>query len=100
VLQAGRSDQILGRDNPWSDLYHAKRFSLAKSAGAFVHEILDGAKRYLRDHLADADAPQTSGTGAWHRQHGGNQGVEACRLSRRVRPLTFNHTGLTVRCFP
>lgn len=52
------SDEILGKENPWRNLYDSKRFAPAKSVGAFVHENVDVAKQYLRDYLTSGDAKQ------------------------------------------
>ena len=49
------TDDILGRKNPWSDLYDARRFTPAKSAGSFVRENVNVAGQYVRDYLTAAD---------------------------------------------
>lgn len=49
------TDDILGRQNRWADLYRAQRLTVAKSAKEFLRENLDNAGQYLRGHLTSAD---------------------------------------------
>lgn len=49
------TDEILGRENPWADLYSAKRFTPAKSAGDFLKENANVAVQYVRDYLTRAE---------------------------------------------
>jgi glycine/D-amino acid oxidase-like deaminating enzyme/nitrite reductase/ring-hydroxylating ferredoxin subunit len=49
------ADDILKEDNQWKDLYSAKRFTPAKSAGDFIQENINVAKQYIKDYLSKAD---------------------------------------------
>lgn len=49
------ADEILGRRNPYYDVYKANRFTPAKSAKEFVKENVDVAKQYVKDYLSRAD---------------------------------------------
>ena len=51
------SDAVLGRDNPWSEVFDATRVDAAGSAREFVAENLDVGKRFVTDHLARLTAP-------------------------------------------
>ena len=46
------TDQILGRDNPWSELFDPNRVKPLASAKEFVSENLNVAKRFVGDRLA------------------------------------------------
>lgn len=43
------SDQILGKSNPWEEIYHTGRFTPVKSAKNFLAENTNVAAQYLRD---------------------------------------------------
>ncbi len=49
------TDDILGRKNPWGELYNARRFAPAKSAGSFLRENVNMVQQYLKDYLTHAD---------------------------------------------
>ena len=54
------SDQILGRENPWTALFEPNRVTPGASAKSFVKENLDVAKRFVGDRIrpqgpSDAD---------------------------------------------
>ncbi len=49
------SDAILGRQNPWSRLYDATRFTPAKSAADFLSENVNSAKEFVRDYFSRAE---------------------------------------------
>jgi Rieske Fe-S protein len=51
------NDAILGRDNPWAEVYDATRVDAGGSVKAFVSENLDVGKRFMKDHLARLAAP-------------------------------------------
>jgi glycine/D-amino acid oxidase-like deaminating enzyme/nitrite reductase/ring-hydroxylating ferredoxin subunit len=53
-------DEILGRDNRWSDLYKATRFEPVKSAGSTAKETLSVAKSVLQDYLTRRQHEQLS----------------------------------------
>ena len=46
------SEEILGRESRWSDLYDARRFTPVKSAKGALAENLSVAKHLLKDYLA------------------------------------------------
>ena len=46
------TDQILGRDNPWVDLFDPHRMKPLASAKSFVKENLNVAKRFVADRIA------------------------------------------------
>ena len=50
------ADEILGHENPFAELYAAKRFTPAKSAGDFLKENLNVAEQYARDWLTRGQA--------------------------------------------
>lgn len=52
------ADALLGRQNRWSELYRARRFSPVKSAKATLEENLSVASAFVKDRLnaQDADA--------------------------------------------
>jgi glycine/D-amino acid oxidase-like deaminating enzyme/nitrite reductase/ring-hydroxylating ferredoxin subunit len=45
------SDQILGRDNPWSELFNPNRVKPLASASAFVKENVNVARRFVGDRI-------------------------------------------------
>jgi glycine/D-amino acid oxidase-like deaminating enzyme/nitrite reductase/ring-hydroxylating ferredoxin subunit len=47
------ADQILGRENRWSDLYKATRFAPVKAAKSTVDETASVVKAVVRDYLTD-----------------------------------------------
>lgn len=49
------SDHILGRRNPFQDLYSARRFTPLKTAKDFLMENINIAKEYFRDYVLQAD---------------------------------------------
>lgn len=55
------TDEIIGRENRWTDLYRARRITVVKSAKEFLRENLDNAEQYLRGHLTDADVESVAG---------------------------------------
>ncbi|WP_374688388.1 FAD-dependent oxidoreductase [Promineifilum sp.] len=55
------ADAIAGRENPWAELYRARRVTLAKSARDFLKENLDNAGQYLRGYLTGADVERVEG---------------------------------------
>lgn len=57
------TDSIVGRVNPWADLYRARRVTVAKSAQGFLKENLDVAGQYIRGYLTDADVARVEGIG-------------------------------------
>lgn len=59
------ADLILERPNRWSEVYDPARFKLLASAGDFLKENIDVAKRFIGDRLAAADSLNevTSGQG-------------------------------------
>lgn len=48
------SDAIVGRHNPWHDLYRAMRFDPVKGAKDFVQENINVATQYVKDYLTKA----------------------------------------------
>jgi glycine/D-amino acid oxidase-like deaminating enzyme/nitrite reductase/ring-hydroxylating ferredoxin subunit len=50
------ADRILGRPNAFADLYSPRRFTPAKSAGAFLKENLNVAGYYVKDYFKGAEA--------------------------------------------
>jgi len=48
-------DLILGRENRWSELYDAKRFTPAKSIQEWVSESVSVAKHLAKDYLKPSD---------------------------------------------
>lgn len=44
-------DSVLGRPNPWAELYHATRVKPAVSAPTFVRENLDVARHWVGDRM-------------------------------------------------
>jgi glycine/D-amino acid oxidase-like deaminating enzyme/nitrite reductase/ring-hydroxylating ferredoxin subunit len=50
------SDQVLGRDNPWSELYGASRVKPIAGAKDFVRENLDVPMHLIGDRLKKAEA--------------------------------------------
>lgn len=59
------ADEILGRDNPFVELYAAKRFTPAKSAGDFLKENLNVAGQYARDWLTRGPATEIERISDW-----------------------------------
>jgi len=55
------ADAIAGRENPWAELYRARRVTVAKSARDFLKENLDNAGQYLRGYLSGAEVEQVEG---------------------------------------
>ena len=53
-------DQILGRENPWSELFDPNRIKLAASAKQFLKENLHVARRFFHDRISQraARAPE------------------------------------------
>jgi glycine/D-amino acid oxidase-like deaminating enzyme/nitrite reductase/ring-hydroxylating ferredoxin subunit len=49
------ADDILGKENPWKELFNARRFTPAKSAASFVQENANVAVQYVKTLLARAD---------------------------------------------
>jgi glycine/D-amino acid oxidase-like deaminating enzyme/nitrite reductase/ring-hydroxylating ferredoxin subunit len=45
------SDQILGRENPWSELFNPNRIKPLASAGDFVKENVNVARRFIEDRI-------------------------------------------------
>lgn len=45
------TDQILGRENPWEDLFAPTRVTPAKSAKDFIKENVNVVKQYARDYF-------------------------------------------------
>lgn len=54
------ADGILGRENPWTEMYRLDRLSPLRSAGRVLHEAADNLGRYLRDlpGVSEAAAPE------------------------------------------
>ncbi len=50
------NDQLNDRENEWSDLYKASRFTPVKSAKNFIKENLNVAKQYIKDLPGKAEA--------------------------------------------
>lgn len=48
-------DRILGRDNPWQDLFDSKRLKPAASAGSFVKENASVARHFFGDRVNRGD---------------------------------------------
>jgi glycine/D-amino acid oxidase-like deaminating enzyme/nitrite reductase/ring-hydroxylating ferredoxin subunit len=48
-------DAILGRENPWSELYKAARFTPVKSAADFLAENANVAREYVRDYFGRSE---------------------------------------------
>jgi Rieske Fe-S protein len=59
------SDEILGHANPFSDIFAAKRFTPAKSAGDFVKENLNVAGQYARDWFTRGPATNIDEIDDW-----------------------------------
>jgi Rieske Fe-S protein len=93
-------DEILGRSNPWAELYRATRLKPGTSAPAFLKENLDVAKHWVGDRLgADARRPEhlKAGEGAVLKVGGERMAVsrdEAGRLS--AVSCVCTHLGCTV----
>ena len=51
------SDTVLGRDNPWSEVFDANRVEVTNAAREFVTENLNVAKRFVGDRLGTLTAP-------------------------------------------
>ncbi|HEV2069887.1 MAG TPA: FAD-dependent oxidoreductase [Acidimicrobiales bacterium] len=51
------SDALLGRDNPWSEVFDATRVDASGSAKEFVKENVGVGKRFVKDHVARLTAP-------------------------------------------
>jgi nitrite reductase/ring-hydroxylating ferredoxin subunit len=49
------SDQILGKKNPWGEIYDLNRFTPAKSFKEFFKENIDNAVQYLKDIPGNVD---------------------------------------------
>ena len=49
-------DQLNGRENQWSDLYKASRFTPIKSAKNFIKENINVAKQYIKNLPGKAEA--------------------------------------------
>ena len=56
------ADEIMGHENPWAELYNARRFTPLKSAGEFLKENVNVAKQYARDYLTKSEVEQLEGT--------------------------------------
>jgi glycine/D-amino acid oxidase-like deaminating enzyme/nitrite reductase/ring-hydroxylating ferredoxin subunit len=74
------SDRILGRDNPWAEMYDAKRVAPRAGAAMFVKENLSAAKhlllrRRVTTHKADDVAAIAPGGGAVVKVRGRNVAV-------------------------
>lgn len=50
------TDHVLGRENPWSELYSATRVKPIASAGSYVSENVDFPFHLITDHLRPAEA--------------------------------------------
>jgi glycine/D-amino acid oxidase-like deaminating enzyme/nitrite reductase/ring-hydroxylating ferredoxin subunit len=48
------TDQILGRENSWTEFYSPTRFTPVKSAKGFLAENVNVAKHFAKDYLTDA----------------------------------------------
>lgn len=59
------ADAILGHDNPYAELYAARRFTPAKSAGEFVKENVNVAGQYARDWLSRGAATNIDKIDEW-----------------------------------
>ncbi|CAN5838969.1 FAD-dependent oxidoreductase [soil metagenome] len=51
------SDILLGRENPWSEVFDATRVGASSSAKEFVKENVKVGKRFVKDHVARLKAP-------------------------------------------
>lgn len=49
------TDMILGRKNPWEDVFSSRRFTPLKSAGDFLAENVNVMKEYVRDYVFKSD---------------------------------------------
>lgn len=54
------SDQILGKENPWSKLYDANRFTPIASAPEFIKENVNVAIEFIKDYISGSEAEQFS----------------------------------------
>jgi glycine/D-amino acid oxidase-like deaminating enzyme/nitrite reductase/ring-hydroxylating ferredoxin subunit len=54
------ADQILGRENRWSDLYKASRFAPLKGAKGMIEETVNVAKAVVKDYLTPQQSEQLS----------------------------------------
>ncbi len=59
------ADEILGHDNPYAELYAAKRFTPAKSAGEFLKENVNVAEQYARDWFTRGPATNIDAVTDW-----------------------------------
>jgi glycine/D-amino acid oxidase-like deaminating enzyme/nitrite reductase/ring-hydroxylating ferredoxin subunit len=68
------SDLVLGNDNPWAQLYDAKRLKVRGAASMLVKENAKVARHWVGDRLARTDAPTIDavapGEGAIVSMHG------------------------------
>jgi glycine/D-amino acid oxidase-like deaminating enzyme/nitrite reductase/ring-hydroxylating ferredoxin subunit len=68
------SDLVVGNDNPWAQLYDAKRLKARGAASMFVKENANVARHWIGDRLARSDAPTIDsvapGEGAIVSMHG------------------------------
>ena len=55
------TDAILGRENPWAEVYDATRVDASTSAKEFLAENLNVGKRFVADHVARLTAPAAEG---------------------------------------
>lgn len=73
------SDQILGKENKWSETYKASRITPVASAKEFVKENVNVAYEFIKDHLSKKDADElsqvTAGQGKVMEIDGNKQGV-------------------------
>ncbi len=51
------SDLLLGRENPWSEVFDATRVDASSSLKEFVKENVDVGKRFMKDHVARISSP-------------------------------------------
>ena len=51
------SDTLLGRENPWGEVFDATRVDGSGSAKEFVKENVNVGKRFVKDHVARLTAP-------------------------------------------
>jgi nitrite reductase/ring-hydroxylating ferredoxin subunit len=59
------ADEILGRDNPFAEIYAARRFTPAKSAGDFIKENINVAGQYARDWFTPGPATDIDDIDTW-----------------------------------
>ncbi|CAN5182973.1 FAD-dependent oxidoreductase [soil metagenome] len=51
------SDTLLGRENPWSEVFDATRVDASGSVKEFVKENVDVGKRFVKDHVERLSSP-------------------------------------------